>query len=236
LQEYTFNINNFKGYKMKKLTLPLLLLVGLTSTAVASDNTEAMFDAKCGICHMKVMPQNTDGMIAPALSGVMRHLKMQYPNKDEAIEFMVDYVLNPSKSKAICQPQKIAQFGLMPSQKDVISQDELKEVSEWMFDNFSPANFQGRGMGNGGGNAQAKGMKGMHNKLSFSTIDINGDGYISQSEFTMAIKQKKQQKKRKNMSMKSARMFAKIDSNGDGKITMDEFDVFRAMKKGKKFN
>jgi cytochrome c5 len=43
-------------------------------------------------------------------------------------------------------PQKIARFGLMPSQKGNISDEELKAVASWMYDNYPPANFQGRGM------------------------------------------------------------------------------------------
>ena len=53
-------------------------------------------------------------VLAPALMGVMRHIKMDYPDKNEAVKFMVDYILEPSKEKAICMPKKIERFGLMP--------------------------------------------------------------------------------------------------------------------------
>jgi hypothetical protein len=73
-----------------------------------------------------------------------------------SIEFLVDYVQNPSKDKAVCMPQKISKFGLMPSQKENITPKELEIVTGWMFDNFPPSNFKGRGMGMGKG--MGKGM------------------------------------------------------------------------------
>ena len=40
-------------------------------------------------------------VVAPALMGVMRHIKMEYPDKEAAVKFMVDYILEPTKEKAI---------------------------------------------------------------------------------------------------------------------------------------
>jgi len=79
---------------------------------------------------------------------------MKYPTKEEAVAFMVDYVLAPSRAKALCMPQKIQRFGLMPSQKGNVTKVELEAISGWLYDNFPPAGFkggQGRGMGMGGG-------------------------------------------------------------------------------------
>jgi cytochrome c len=98
------------------------------------------------MCHIKTRPQDMSSLVAPLLMGVMRHVKMQYPNKEDAIAFMVDYVQYPSKDKSVCMPQKIQRFGLMPSQKGNISVKELQAVTSWMYDNFPPKNFRGRGM------------------------------------------------------------------------------------------
>ncbi len=151
---------------MKKSTLIAATLVGLATTVFASPSAESIFDSKCAMCHLKTRPTDRANMIAPPLMGVMRHVKMAYPKKDEAVKFIVDYVQNPSKDKAVCMPQKIARFGIMPSQKSNISEKELQEVSEWMFDNYPPANFGG-----------------MRNRPSFTMFDANGDGVITQEEF-----------------------------------------------------
>lgn len=166
--------------KLRKATL-VVMIAGLTTLTHASDGAEKLFDAKCAMCHSKTMPKDRNAVVAPALFGVMRHIKMAYPKKEEAVQFMVDYVLNPTKEKAICMPQKIQKFGLMPSQKGNISKTELKEVTEWMFDNFPPKNFAGRGAGQTG--AKCAGMTGRSGRPSFENFDANGDGMISKEEF-----------------------------------------------------
>ncbi len=120
---------------MKKYSLLLSTLLTLTSSLMAQD-AESIFDAKCAMCHMKSKPADKSQVVAPAVMGVMRHMKMTYPDRTQAINFIKDYVINPSQSKAICMPQKIRRFGLMPSQKGNITEAELEQVAGWMFDNF----------------------------------------------------------------------------------------------------
>ena len=125
---------------------PIILLASLltlSSTAHATQNGEEIFNAKCSACHSTTRPADMSKVIAPALMGVMRHLKMDYPDKAEAVAFIKDYAINPSKEKAICMPKKIERFGLMPSQKGNITDKELEVVAKWMFDNFPPKDFRG---------------------------------------------------------------------------------------------
>ena len=131
---------------MKKISLVITSL--FISSTLFADNAEALFDTKCSACHSKTMPTDMSKVIAPALMGVMRHVKMEYPKKEDAVKFMVDYILEPSMEKAICMPQKIQRFGLMPSQKGNLTKEELEKITSWMFDNFPPANFKGHGMRN----------------------------------------------------------------------------------------
>jgi cytochrome c len=137
------------------------------------------------MCHIKSMPKDKSKLIAPPLMGVMRHVKMAYPTKKSAVDFIVDYVQNPSKSKAICMPQKLARFGVMPSQKGNITPENLRKVASWMYDNYPPANFRGMG-----GNMSTKGMKAkgmnlnMRHRSTFEMIDSNHDGVITKKEFT----------------------------------------------------
>jgi len=133
-----------------KLKITVLTLgVALASPANAAQSAETLFDAKCAVCHSKTKPADMSKVIAPAVMGVMRHMKMTYPDKEAAVKFMVDYVLEPSKDKAVCMPQKIQRFGLMPSQKGNVTKEELTRITSWMYDNFPPAGFRGRGQGKG---------------------------------------------------------------------------------------
>jgi len=137
--------------KLKNTLFTLGAIVAFTSSVQAVETAEELYDAKCATCHIKMMPADMSSVVAPALMGVMRHIKMSYPNKDEAVKFMVDYVLDPQKSKAICMPQKIDRFGLMPSQKGNVTQAQLTKITGWMFDNFPPADFRGMGQRRGQG-------------------------------------------------------------------------------------
>ena len=134
-----------------KLTNKLLTIgtvFAFSSFANATETAEVLFDTKCAACHSKERPTDMSKVVAPALMGVMRHVKMTYPNKAEAVAFMVDYILEPTKEKAICMPKKIERFGLMPSQKGNVTKEELTTITTWMYDNFPPANFKGMGHGN----------------------------------------------------------------------------------------
>ncbi len=139
-----------KGFKMKlkNRLLAVGTMIALTSFVNAADPAEVLFDAKCAACHSKTRPTDMSNVVAPALMGVMRHIKMTYPNKEVAVKFMVDYILEPTKEKAICMPKKIERFGLMPSQKGNVTEAELKTITSWMFDNFPPEGFRGMGHGN----------------------------------------------------------------------------------------
>ena len=138
--------------KQNTLLLTTALLLSSTVAATAQD-AETLFNNKCAACHAKTRPSDMSSLVAPPVMGVMRHVKMKYPTKDAAVAFMVDYVLEPSREKAVCMPQKIQRFGLMPSQKGNVTKSELETITAWMYDNFPPAGFKGgmgRGMGMGG--------------------------------------------------------------------------------------
>ena len=144
--------------KLKTTLFTLGTIIALTSSVQATESAEGLFNAKCATCHSKTKPTDMSKVLAPALMGVMRHIKMDYPEKDEAVKFMVDYVLEPSKEKAICMPKKIERFGLMPSQKGNVTEAELIKITSWMFDNYPPADFRGMGQGNREGKGQGRGQ------------------------------------------------------------------------------
>ena len=116
---------------------------------VQTSNAKELFISKCASCHSLSRPTDMSKVVAPAIMGVMRHVKMSYRDKDKAILFIKDYILNPSLDKAICKPQKIKRFGLMPSQKGVVSEKELDIILPWVYDNFPPKGFRGMGQGRG---------------------------------------------------------------------------------------
>jgi len=97
--------------------LKQLIYIAGMSTLLMANEASTLFNAKCAMCHVTSRPSDMSTLVAPPIMGVMNHVKMTYPNKADAVKFIVDYVQEPSKSKAVCMPQKIQRFGLMPSQK-----------------------------------------------------------------------------------------------------------------------
>ena len=138
--------------KLRKIPLGSVVfgsIIALSSVSLTAQGAEELFDAKCAMCHSKAKPTDMSKVVAPALMGVMRHIKMEYPDKEQAVNFMTDYILDPKQEKAICMPEKIQRFGLMPSQKGNVTPEELKKITTWMFDNYPPADFHGMGHGRG---------------------------------------------------------------------------------------
>ena len=125
----------------------LLKLASSKAKTLAVDNSEGktLFTNKCASCHITSRPTDMSKLVAPPVMGVMRHVKMKHDNKKDAVAFIKDYALNPSKDKSLCMPKKIEKFGLMPSQKGNVTEEELKVIAGWMFDNFPPKDFKGMG-------------------------------------------------------------------------------------------
>jgi len=132
----------------------IVLLAGVSGILIASDGA-SLFDTKCSMCHKMTRPSDMSTLVAVPIMGVMKHVKMTYPNKADAVKFIVDYVQVPSKSKAACMPQKIQRFGLMSSQKGAVTPQELETIASWLYDNFPSKGFNDRGMGSG----MSKGME-----------------------------------------------------------------------------
>jgi len=128
-----------------KFTHIVLTTSILFSFSQASQDAQKLFDTKCLACHTKTRPTDMNSVVAPAVMGVMRHIKMSYPKKEDAVAFISDYVLDPQAKKAICMPQKIKRFGLMPSQKGNVTKEEVKIIASWLYDNYPPKNFRGMG-------------------------------------------------------------------------------------------
>jgi len=59
----------------------------------------------------------------------------------KAIEFVKDYVINPSESKSFCDKESMYRYGLMPSQKGLVSQEELDAITSYMFKHYTQENL-----------------------------------------------------------------------------------------------
>ena len=115
------------------LIIPGLFL--LLGTNLFAETGEELFKAKCTSCHSMDMPKSKADMLAPPTAGFMYHLNEHFNSNEELKEHILSFVINPTEDAAVCR--SVRRFGLMPSQKDNISIEELKLVADWLINNMS---------------------------------------------------------------------------------------------------
>lgn len=120
---------------MKKLLLTTILVTA--SLFAQSSDVETLAVEKCGSCHLigAITKEKLNNMSAPPSWALSKKVKNAYPNREDAIEFIVDYTMNPSEDKMLFSHKTKDRFGVMPSQKDMISESELREVAKYIIDN-----------------------------------------------------------------------------------------------------
>ena len=111
-------------------------------------DAKKLIEQKCVSCHNLAMPPViSDDELAPPMMAVAFHMPNFMEPRDEsqrvpmAIEFVVDYVLNPSLEKSYCDEDSIKRYGLMASQKDNVTKDEVKAIAEYMFKHYTQQNL-----------------------------------------------------------------------------------------------
>lgn len=120
---------------MKKIFI--LGLAALSFNLQASEdslNGEELFKEKCTSCHTYYRPADISKLVAPPIVGLMRHMRADLNTNEAIIEHVKEFVHNPTKEKAVCPSVK--RFGLMPSQKGVVTKEELSSIAKWMIEKF----------------------------------------------------------------------------------------------------
>lgn len=133
-----------------------------------------LMKSNCYICHNPNTASHDD-IIAPPFKGVKMHYTKQYRNKEEFVDAIGNWVLDPSEGKALMYGA-VNQFKVMP--KMTLDKKDLEKIAsylydndpdepEWMDEHMKEEKGKGQGQGKGKGNGQGKGMgkgKGMkHN-------------------------------------------------------------------------
>jgi len=109
---------------------------------------EALIEQKCAMCHNLKMPPDTyEDEKAPPMMAVVFHLKdfMKITMDDEKfskfIPFVQDYVINPSRDKSYCDKESLESYGVMPSQKGNVTEDELEAIASYMYDFYDQQKY-----------------------------------------------------------------------------------------------
>ncbi len=116
-----------------------------TEIVLKDSKGKELFLEKCTKCHKTKPPQSKaerQAMLAPPIMGVMFHVnegvKVDNPKekREKVIDFIVDYAHNPSKDKSFCEEHAIERFGIMPSQKNNVTVDELKQIAGYLYETY----------------------------------------------------------------------------------------------------
>jgi cytochrome c1 len=131
--------------------LPLLLLADEQSALKAG---QTVFENVCSKCHVELMDKKTalktfKTLKAPPMNEVAQQLKTNIVIKDDdddvhravVIAFIKDYIKYPGLAKVMCDASAVDKFGIMPSQKSRLSEEEIDAVSTWLYDRYEGVAF-----------------------------------------------------------------------------------------------
>lgn len=137
----------------------LLLISFLASLLFANEEQEfkagqKVFDNVCSACHIELLDKKTalatfKTLKAPPMNEVAQQIKNNIIIKDDdddvhravVIAFIKDYIKHPELAKVMCNAPAVEKFGVMPSQKDVLSEEEINAISTWIYDRYDGVEF-----------------------------------------------------------------------------------------------
>jgi cytochrome c len=132
------------------LSALLILSCGCTPAKKKENDLDgrALLQQKCAECHnLEIPPETSPDEVAPPMMAVAFHIadfiKVATPAEKipASIAFVRDYVMNPSREKSFCDPKSLDDYGLMPSQKGKLGEEELEAIAIYMFEHYNQENF-----------------------------------------------------------------------------------------------
>lgn len=118
------------------------LLTAFSSLIYAKSGAE-LTQRHCASCHLLTTPtpDMIPNMTAPAMEAVLFHVKLDKKDKATSKAFILDYTQNPLASKSVCESQKVQKFGVMPSLKGKVSEQELAAIADYLYDTYPTPEF-----------------------------------------------------------------------------------------------
>ncbi len=134
---------------MRGLMFALIMGLALSAQGNELDYGYKVFKKNCSSCHMEHAPAEKLAKIrelvkkgqkppfkAPPMSEVSARVKKFYPDELAFVEFVKDYITNPSKEKGVCLPMAYKIFGVMPPIGKGMEEKDKEAVAKWLYHNF----------------------------------------------------------------------------------------------------
>lgn len=120
----------FVGCSEKKQDTSIKIAEANISVQIQSDGY-TLLKNNCYACH-SVTTKSHDEIIAPPMIAIKRRYKMNYNTKEEFVNAITNWALNPTKEHALMRGA-VMQFNVMPKQPFI--KDDLIKIADYMYDN-----------------------------------------------------------------------------------------------------
>ncbi len=130
---------------MKISQLLFIFSVLMPAAAVtAEDKGESLMQTLCASCHTI----SGKHPLAPPVFAVIKHVKREYPDRDDFVQRIVDWANEPSIDQAL-MPCAIKKFGVMPALN--YNEQDVRTIAEYWYDGDidHPSGKQGKHRGKG---------------------------------------------------------------------------------------
>ncbi len=131
----------------------LVAIFALSGLLLAADGYK-VYQQQCMKCHVEMMEKSEvlkvfKTLKAPPMVEVSNRLKENIIIKEDddnvkrrvVIAFIKDYIENPSIDYSMCRLGAIDRFGIMPSLKGKLKEDEREAVAQWIYDRYEGVEF-----------------------------------------------------------------------------------------------
>jgi len=117
-------------------------VVKIKAKVVAKKKSEGekLFNKYCSTCHTSIVGVNESGgdttyimEKAPYVKDVVEKLKEQTKTKDKFALFIKNYIEQPTKRKSLYGKRAIKKFGLMPSLKGVMDDEQKEQLINYLY-------------------------------------------------------------------------------------------------------
>ncbi|MGD9655239.1 MAG: cytochrome c [Sulfuricurvum sp.] len=135
--------------------MKLFLLSITTSMMLSAADGYGIYQNFCASCHAEMLSKeevlkNINALKAPPMVEVSNRLKanIRIADNDNDIKrrvitaFIKDYIQNPDIMYSMCEPMALEKFGVMPSLKGKLSEEQRQSVAEWVYDRYENISFK----------------------------------------------------------------------------------------------
>jgi hypothetical protein len=122
-----------------KKIVSLSILAASFTLLMASGEAEDLAVKKCGECHLMgvVSAEKLKNMKAPPYWAIAKKAREAYDTKEDQIKYIVDYALNPAEEKMLFPKETKNMFGVMPSLKGKVTEDESRQIAGYIIEEKS---------------------------------------------------------------------------------------------------